>query len=353
MGNICSDNKPEAPATNQPAGAGDTQPMKPLGPAAGGELRIGVDAKAIAPTDVRPHLSGLTGQQPHLSGLTGQLPPAVGVVAPAPATLIGASQIEDLHLDAQHLEAVTKANVLHPTVDKKLSALAPFRSESHKEYHAKYSAFQKGGSIMKEKSTGNTYEGQMSKGVPHGFGKLLHSDGSITEGFFEEGKPVHVRRIIPNGTMYQGDFKDGAAHGPGYEIDPNGNVTECQTWQKGEPEGQVARRDAAGNSTFVGTISKGKKTGPCNWYDDRQKCRHQGNFVNDLLEGKGKRNHDNGQAYEGEFKAGVESGKGIMTFIDGRKFEGDFVNGKANGKGKLTTDTGKTVEVTFKDGVRV
>lgn len=350
MGNICSDNKPEAAATNQPGATTDAQPMKQLVPPTSSDLKIGADAKAIiTPADVKPHLSALTSQGAQLPTTAGAIG---GVAAPIQAT-IGASQIEELHLDAQHLEAVTKANMLHPAVDKKLATVPQFRSENHKEYHAKYSTFQRGGSIMKEKSSGNTYEGQMSKGVPHGFGKLIHSDGSITEGFFEEGKPVHIRRIVPNGTMYQGDIKDGAAHGYGLEIDGNGNATECKTWVKGEPEGYVQRKDAAGTLLFDGTITKGKKSGPCNWYDDKLRCRHVGEFVNDVLEGKGKRIYDNGLAYEGLFKGGVETGKGVMTFVDGRKFDGEFVNGKANGKGKLTTDTGKTIDVTYKDGARV
>lgn len=48
--------------------------------------------------------------------------------------------------------------------------------------------------------------------------------------------------------------------------------------------------------------------------------------------------------YEGEFKEDLKNGKGICEWSSGSKYEGDFVNDERHGKGKMTWRDGTVYE---------
>ena len=58
----------------------------------------------------------------------------------------------------------------------------------------------------------------------------------------------------------------------------------------------------------------------------------------------GKKNHDNGDKYEGEFLNGKYHGYGRYVFSDGEIYEGYFANGKRHGKGKEIHTNGSVYE---------
>lgn len=270
-------------------------------------------------------------------------------------TPIAASRIEDSHAAATDFEVHTKVNQLHPSVSRRLDGLAKLSADGFPALKQKYITGHSSVQIVMNKKTRATYQGNMLKGVPHGFGRLISTDGSMIEGFFHEGNPDgYIRRIeAPGASCYEGEFKGGLANGRGTQTDDKGIVTDCNLWVNGLPTGHVVMRNPSNQVVFEGVMNNGKKSGPCTWYDEKIKARVRGNFVDDLLEGKGSKQYDNGQAYEGDFKKGLENGVGTLTFVDDRKFTGPFVNGKPNGAGELTTDRNTKVKVTFKDGVRV
>jgi hypothetical protein len=282
-------------------------------------------------------------------------PKPVGPPKPDTVTHLAQSQIEDVHVDAKNLEPFTKMNALNPQVQKRIDGLKPIKADDFPDLKYKYSASQSSGQIVRERKTGSTYQGQMHRGVPHGWGRYILADGGIIEGFFEEGNPHgYIRRFAaPNGTGYEGQFSNNLPNGRGVMYDDKGCITECSTWVNGLPNGYQIIKNTNGVVVFEGSITNGRKTGKCNWYDDKQKARFTGEFKDDFLEGRGTKHFDNGQIYEGEFKKGVEEGRGVLTMIDGRKFDGPFLSGKANGKGTLITDAGKRMEQTWKDGKKV
>ena len=280
----------------------------------------------------------------------------VEIKAEPKSSVLEASVVEDLHLDAKNVEITKKMNSLHFNVEKKLSGMKEMASYNYPEEHRVYSAHHQieQGSVLRDKTSGSTYQGQMHRGVAHGFGRLVHVDGSVTEGFFKEGKPHGtVRRVLVNGTVFEGQFSNNAANGKGVQIDPNGVITSCDTWLNGEPDGKVIIKNPSGVTLFEGVIKKGKRNGEGMLYDEKLKIRSSGRFIDDYLDGKGKKVYDNGVVYEGDFSKGTESGLGTITFIDGRKFTGPFVNGKPHGEGTLYTDSGKPVKTTWKDGKRI
>lgn len=267
---------------------------------------------------------------------------------------IDAKHIEDLHLDATLLEPTNKMNAVNPTVQKRLDTIKNLNPTFHAELYRKYAAFPPGASIMREKGTSSTYQGQMFRGIPHGWGKLVGADGSVTQGFFDEGKPTGwVVHVLPNGLSYEGQMINFVAHGKGIQNLPDGRIIQCDTWINGQPDGKVVVKNTTGAVLYDGYMKNGKKNGQGISYDEKHKARFTGNFINDLLEGEGTRVSDNGEVYQGQFKAGIEDGLGTLTFIDGRKFNGPFTNGRPNGQGNLTTDTGKVLKQTYKDGKRV
>ena len=66
--------------------------------------------------------------------------------------------------------------------------------------------------------------------------------------------------------------------------------------------------------------------------------RYEGEIVNGKREGKGKFYYNNdedymGKVYDGEWKNDMREGRGIETWPDGERFEGYFINDLRNGKG--------------------
>ena len=72
----------------------------------------------------------------------------------------------------------------------------------------------------------------------------------------------------------------------------------------------------------------------------------------DLREGFGKMEYENGIFYEGDFKNDVKEGNGKLIFQDGITYEGEFKNDKINGKLKIINKEGKLLfdGIVNKDG---
>lgn len=84
---------------------------------------------------------------------------------------------------------------------------------------------------------------------------------------------------------------------------------------------------------------------------DANGIKLEGEFQNDVLQGKGKKSYPDGLILEGDFRDGLLHGKGKMTHPDRTMLEGDFQNGELNGKGMKTYPDGLTLEGDFRDGL--
>jgi len=69
-------------------------------------------------------------------------------------------------------------------------------------------------------------------------------------------------------------------------------------------------------------------------------------------EGHGKYLYDNGESYEGDWKADLKHGKGKYIYADGDYYVGDWVNGKRHGQGKIVSLSNETYEGEFTDGIK-
>jgi ABC-type multidrug transport system ATPase subunit len=81
---------------------------------------------------------------------------------------------------------------------------------------------------------GGKYSGQLSDGIPDGYGRLLLPQGAGYDGLWQEGKP-HGRGTITykTGGSYEGEFKDGRQHGYGVYKRPDGRKIRGH-WENGK-----------------------------------------------------------------------------------------------------------------------
>jgi hypothetical protein len=77
---------------------------------------------------------------------------------------------------------------------------------------------------------------------------------------------------------------------------------------------------------------------------------YEGNFDDDLMNGKGEYVWKNGNMYEGDFLSGKLNGKGIYHYNDGYSYEGIFERGRKFGKGILRKGYDIIDEGIYKDG---
>ena len=118
----------------------------------------------------------------------------------------------------------------------------------------------------------------------------------------------------PDGDKYEGEFKDGKKHGQGTFTSPDG-YSYTGRWNEGNPNG-LGTETFSNRDKYVGEFNSGKKHG-------------QGTFTS-----------RDGDKYVGEFKDGKFHGQGTLTLPDGDKYVGPFKSGEKHGKGILTLPDG-------------
>jgi hypothetical protein len=348
MGQVCTD-EARHDGTIVTGGGENNAPLRPAQPSADDGLKprhvADMPPAQTAPPAATTGNTDYPIQSPaYTPGAQPASPSPAPGMAPAPATGAAGWEIAD------------RPNSQLPLVSSRLQVVLPLNPTNFAQINGKYATSQRSVNVLRNRGNGDTYEGFINNGIPHGWGKLITANGGVVEGFFENGFPAdYVRKVDNTGKLQEGFYVNGAFTGKGYEIESTGKRTDYENLIAGKPEGKVLIKDVMTQKLmFDGTLKGGLKNGPvAAFYDIASKSTLSGNFVNDLLEGAGKRTYDNGQLYEGEFKKGIEDGKGSLTFTDGRKWQGPFMNGKANGPGTLYpagSTTGR--QVTFKDGVK-
>ena len=79
---------------------------------------------------------------------------------------------------------------------------------------------------------------------------------------------------------------------------------------------------------------------------------YEGYFLNGKFDGKGKYIYDNGDYFIGQYKNGLRIGKGNLYYRNGNiMYEGDYVNGKEEGFGKAINEDGTYYIGQFKNGL--
>jgi hypothetical protein len=115
-----------------------------------------------------------------------------------------------------------------------------------------------------------------------------------------------------------------------------------------EGKGKLASLD--GTYLYVGYWHENKMEGS-GILNSSNIGRYEGEFHKDCFEGKGKLVDLEKNIYEGMFHKGKKKGKGELKFSNGNIYIGDFKHNKFNGKGILQDSNGNILqEGDFKDG---
>jgi hypothetical protein len=78
---------------------------------------------------------------------------------------------------------------------------------------------------------------------------------------------------------------------------------------------------------------------------------YEGNWVNDLRNGTGYEKYANGNFYSGEFSNGKAHGKGYYKWANGEFYNGNWNQGQKDGYGEWKSREGETYNGTWKEGV--
>ncbi len=208
------------------------------------------------------------------------------------------------------------------------------------------------------------YEGEVSAGIPEGFGILSYpfTDGKSVVGEWKDGKEWNTEHFSKEGIVL-GIWENGKwilkwgvlfeRMGNGILVwSENGNedyrVKYVGDIENMKPKGQGTITSPDGDK-YEGEFKNGKKHGQGTLTSpDRDK--YLGAFKSGKKHGKGTLTSPDGSMYIGGFKSGKKNGKGKFTSPDGRKFVGEYKDDKKHGKGTFTwSDEGK-YEGKWKDG---
>lgn len=62
-------------------------------------------------------------------------------------------------------------------------------------------------------------------------------------------------------------------------------------------------------------------------------CRYEGEWVDDMMTGRGFMVWADGRRYDGEWYENRCNGRGVLTYKDGRRYEGEYKLDKMHGRG--------------------
>ena len=92
---------------------------------------------------------------------------------------------------------------------------------------------------------------------------------------------------------------------------------------------------------YTGDFLYGKRDGHGKQVDLLKHSTYEGEWVNDLQDGKGEEQYEDGSKYVGMFSKGEKSGIGKLTLKNGNYYEGEFLNDKLHGNGTFIWDKNK------------
>jgi hypothetical protein len=201
----------------------------------------------------------------------------------------------------------------------------------------------------KKNTISNIYSGEIDiNNNRNGFGILLFSNGIKFEGQFENNSFNGIgRHINKKGDLFEGTFINGKLNGNGIQKSLNGTLYSGEFINgKKNGFGILKTEDYIYKGQFYDDLKNGKGKITFNKINDF----YEGEFKNNLIEGFGIYNYENGDIYKGEFKNGKMNGKGLFIWKSGEEYYGNYVNGIKDGFGIYKYKNGKVYNGMFKNG---
>lgn len=188
--------------------------------------------------------------------------------------------------------------------------------------------------------SGGIYTGELSNGMPHGFGKFQWEDGTVYEGNWSYSKRSGMGTYIAASHRYTGEFKNNQMHGYGTIFWNSGDRYEGQ-WAEGMRSGKGTFTWASGSS-YTGDFQNNKIHGE-GTYTWASGNTYTGSWVDGKRSGQGKMTYESGSSYEGSWENNQFNGYGVYSWSSGGIHKGQWANGKRNGEGIYTDANGRTV----------
>ena len=171
------------------------------------------------------------------------------------------------------------------------------------------------------------YDGMTDELIPDGYGTLTYQNDQesyIYAGEWAKGmRHGYGDTVFSNGDSYFGEWNEDSYHGIGRYRYNNGDVYDGE-WENNLQHGK--------GQYFSETFT------------------YSGEWKGGLIDGKGRIDYANHDTYEGEFKEGLKNGYGIYEFASGNLYEGQFVDDRIQGLGVFTFADGNWYEGEFADG---
>ena len=188
---------------------------------------------------------------------------------------------------------------------------------------------------------GDKYVGEVSNGVPHGYGTSTFLNGDEYIGEFKDGKRHgHGTYTSPNGPKYIGEWKDNVQWN-GIQYGPDDNISAKiveGVWDIPTGACLRERRYAEDSKNMI----------DCEFPDGG---RYVGEIGNEDWNGEGTFFFPDGSRFIGGWKDGLPHGQGMYTWQDGEKLSAEFRYGRAQGHGSYEWANGAKYVGEFKDDV--
>lgn len=121
-------------------------------------------------------------------------------------------------------------------------------------------------------------------------------------------------------------------------------------WVHDVIEGKGSLQYANGDS-YTGIFVNGEKSGEGTYYFSDGSV-YEGTWEHDMWNGVGTFTSIHGFSYKGDFKEGLKHGSGTFLFSNGDSYNGEFANDKENGEGTWISTQGWTYVGSFRNGQR-
>ena len=168
-----------------------------------------------------------------------------------------------------------------------------------------------------------------------------------------------LNTIIDNDKQhfFIGNYKLGKVHGKGIESKIFNNISNLDnnSYDLYIGEYKENKFDGQGllnclNYIYNGTFNKGIKDGKCELLIKNKQHKYIGDIKNNILNGIGEYEFNNGNIYKGEIHNNLANGKGIIHYKDDEKYIGKFEKQKKVGEGKYITKDGYELISYFEKG---
>jgi hypothetical protein len=237
---------------------------------------------------------------------------------------------ESIFASNPDMMAAKSLNQVSPEVVAIIKQLGPIEREPALDKKFENDTITQSGPL-KSRQTGNTYQGGICKGLPHGFGKFVSRGNMYIEGYFVKGFPdLKALQVMDDGSGYNGYLHNGKRQGQGTFISYEGEVYSGK-WSEGKMNGDFTILDHDGSLLFKGKMIRNRKEGYCFFKDKKKQTQYSGDFRDGLYYGMGKLTSKEG-VYEGMFNLGKKEGHGKFTEEDGTVTEGVWVKDEYKGR---------------------